>query len=374
MPRRQLPKYRLHKPSGLAVVTLVGKDHYLGPHDSPSSKDLYDAAIAEWLAGGRPSASATGPTVAELVARYLAFAGEWYQKGGKVTSQLERIRKALARVTAIAGTLAAGKFGPKLLKKVREGMIEAGWSRGYINQSVGCIKRAWKWGASEELVPGSAYEALRSVEGLRAGRSRAKETHRVEPVPEPDIDPVLARCLPVVADMARLQLLTGMRPGELVQIRPMDMDRTGAVWIYRPQTHKTEHHGAARPIFIGPQAQAILSRYLRGRATDHCFSPREALERRRAELGQAATFSETRGPRTHYTTQSYGRAIRVACDLAGVKRWHPHQLRHNAATRIRAEFGPDVARAILGQRTLQAAAIYAELDMDAAAKAAAKLG
>jgi integrase len=171
-----------------------------------------------------------------------------------------------------------------------------------------------------------------------------------------------------------------MRPCDVTGIKTGIICVTSAhpnepVWVYKPAHHKTEHHGAARPIFIGPQAQAILTRYLEGRATDaHCFSPREAMERHRAELGQALTFSERRPPRTRYTTASYGRAIREACDAAGVKRWHPHQLRHNAGTRIRAEFGPDVARALLGQRTLQAAAIYAELDMDAAAKAAARLG
>ena len=30
----RLPSYRKHKPSGLAVVTLNSKDHYLGPHVS----------------------------------------------------------------------------------------------------------------------------------------------------------------------------------------------------------------------------------------------------------------------------------------------------------------------------------------------------
>lgn len=373
--RQKLPSYRLHKSSGLAVVTIAGKDRYLGPHNSAESRVAYDLAIAEWLASGRPPASATGPTVAELVAKYLIFAAGWYQKGGLPTSQLERVRNALTPAVVMAGNLPASKFGPKLLKRMRERMIDFGWSRGYCNQLTGCIKRCWKWGTSEELVPGSSYEALRSVEGLRRGRSRARETHRVEPVPEKDIEPVLAACLPMVADMAHLQLLTGMRPGELVQIRPSDVKCTSDVWVYYPATHKTEHHGAARPIFIGPKAQAILTPYLSSRtAGDACFSPREALQRRRTELGQALTFSSTRPPRTRYTTASYGRAIREACDSAGVSRWHPHQLRHNAATRIRAEFGPDVARAMLGQRTLQAAAIYAELDMEAAAKAAAKLG
>ena len=30
--RKHLPSYRLHKPTGQAVVTLNGKDNYLGRH------------------------------------------------------------------------------------------------------------------------------------------------------------------------------------------------------------------------------------------------------------------------------------------------------------------------------------------------------
>ena len=33
----RVPKYRRHKPTGQAVVTLCGKDHYLGTHSMTSS-------------------------------------------------------------------------------------------------------------------------------------------------------------------------------------------------------------------------------------------------------------------------------------------------------------------------------------------------
>ena len=32
MSRSRVPSYRLHRPTGLAVVSLGGKDHYLGKH------------------------------------------------------------------------------------------------------------------------------------------------------------------------------------------------------------------------------------------------------------------------------------------------------------------------------------------------------
>ena len=46
---RKIPAYRLHKPTGQAVVTLNGRDFYLGRHGSPASRDEYDRLIAEWL-------------------------------------------------------------------------------------------------------------------------------------------------------------------------------------------------------------------------------------------------------------------------------------------------------------------------------------
>jgi len=61
----RIPKYRLHRRSGQAIVTLNQKDHYLGSYDSESSKLEYDRLIAEWLAHSRhmPVAVEQQPTV-----------------------------------------------------------------------------------------------------------------------------------------------------------------------------------------------------------------------------------------------------------------------------------------------------------------------
>src|SRR5688500_17611886 len=47
------PKYRKHRASGQAIVTIDAKDLYLGPHGSRASRDEYDKLISQWLAGGR---------------------------------------------------------------------------------------------------------------------------------------------------------------------------------------------------------------------------------------------------------------------------------------------------------------------------------
>ena len=83
--RRRIPKYRLHKPSGQAVVTLSGRDIYLGPHGSRTSRDIYDRAIAEWLANGRQlvddAPERPSLTVSEVLLRFWEHAQGYYRKG-----------------------------------------------------------------------------------------------------------------------------------------------------------------------------------------------------------------------------------------------------------------------------------------------------
>ena len=74
MPRltKSTPKYRHHKATGQAIVTIEGKDRYLGPWKSKASRVEYDRLICEWLARGRPDSPQA--TVAEITVRELVAA------------------------------------------------------------------------------------------------------------------------------------------------------------------------------------------------------------------------------------------------------------------------------------------------------------
>ncbi len=63
-----------------------------------------------------------------------------------------------------------------------------------------------------------------------------------------------------------------------------------------------------------------------------------------------------------------------AADRAGVGHWHPHQLRHLAATRMVEEFGPEVAMCLLGHRHARTLAIYALPAIKKASEAAKEAG
>lgn len=67
-------------------------------------------------------------------------------------------------------------------------------------------------------------------------------------------------------------------------------------------------------------------------------------------------------------------AITRACERAGVPSWAPSQLRHNAATRIRAAYGIEAARIILGHSSAATSEVYAEADEERAREIMGKIG
>ena len=428
--RNATPTYRKHKPSGQAVVTLGGRDHYCGPHGTRASHAEFDRLVGEWLANGRrPLAVAADLTVAELVARFWDHAQAYYRHpDGTPTSEQSGYKLAVGVLVRLYGRTPAADFGPLALDAVRRAMIAKGWARGSINIHVGRIKRLFKWGVSRELVPASVHHGLVTVAGLRAGRSDARETDPVRPVPDATVEQTLPHLSPTVAAMVRLQLLTGARPGEICGLTTADVDRTGegdsaGVWTIRPAHHKTAHHGHRRTIMVGPQAQAVLLPFLNlADPAAPVFSPAAAeaarLARQHAARVTPATYGNRPGtnrvkrprkvPGERYDVSSYRRAIAVGCrgafppppplarepgesvaahaarltdaqraELADWHRrhsWHPHQLRHTAATAIRRRFGIEAAQHVLGHATLSVTEVYAERNAEAARVVAAAIG
>jgi hypothetical protein len=158
MPASRIPSYRYHSASGQAVVTLDYRDHYLGSFGSPESRARYEQLVAEWLANGRRMSSPAKAgliTVTELLAAYLAFAESYYNRNGETTSEYVAVRDALKPVRGLYGLTVVRDFGPLSLKAVREQMIAAGLARKHINQRINRVRRCFKWGVENELVPPS---------------------------------------------------------------------------------------------------------------------------------------------------------------------------------------------------------------------------
>ena len=68
------------------------------------------------------------------------------------------------------------------------------------------------------------------------------------------------------------------------------------------------------------------------------------------------------------------RAVKRLCEKAGVPKWTPNQLRHNAGTEIRRKHGLEAARLILGHRSMATTEIYAEKELDMAIQIVKEMG
>jgi integrase len=188
--------------------------------------------------------------------------------------------------------------------------------------------------------------------------------------------------------MIDLQILTGARSGDLTIMRLVDIDMSETVWKYKPSTHKTEHHDHERVIYLGPDAQKVLAGFTNRPISAFVFSPKEAeTERRAAQHANRKTplscgnrpgtnkkRKAEREPGDQYSTDSYRRAIQRACAEASIPQWHPHQLRHCAATRLRKEYGVEAAKILLGLSSISMAELYAERDRKTAMEIAERTG
>ena len=307
------------------------------------------------------------------------------------------------------GHTPAREFGPLALDALRARMIALGWARTTVNGRVGKLKLVFRWAASRELVPVAVSEGLRTLSGLRRGRTPARETAPVIPVEEAVVEATLPFLNRHVRGLVEFERLTGCRPGEACRVRRSDIDTSGEVWVYRPTHHKTAWRGKVRAVAVGPQAQALLREFFTPDPDDYLFSPRRAV----AEVNAARAANRKtpvypshvrynaarrkaapkRAPRERYTRVSYGQAVERACDRAfpptgdlarlpkesaarwwarltaeqraAVKawrvahRWHPNQLRHGYATKA---------------RKLSVTEVYAERDAGLAAAVAARIG
>jgi integrase len=451
MPRKPQPKqlrtpgYLLHKPTGQAYVNLSGKIVYLGkytltPEGTPDCPRYFEL-IAEWLTNrgtteqrsvvDAPSAPAL--TVKELIAAYWERCQSYYKLAdGSESTELDAIRQSMRPLKRLFGETAAKDFGPKRLKAVRGEMVRMGWCRSNVNRQVSRVRQCFRWAVEEEMVSGEVDNSLRAVKGLRRNPDEVRESAPVRPVPIPAIDAVKPLVSREVRAMLELQLLTGMRPGEVTIMRAADIEMREGVWAYRPTRHKTQHHDIPREVPIGPKGQAILRPFLTTSPTAFLFDPRNAERERSEQRREARATPLTPSQRARdkqtdadagkgklYTVASYRRAIARACDRAFpltpdlerkahrvrqwerahrktqstarrpalvvkwaeeveayriANRWHPHQLRHNAATEFRKRYGLDAARALLGHSGTKITEDYAEQDFERARSIMGEVG
>jgi len=381
-PKSQAPARRYHI-SGQSVVTVDGCDFYLGKHDTAESIARYavlmsvyqsnglalpddfelesiESRIAAMLVNAMPIAtnqSGTPILVSHVTAAYRHEIESKYANDPKECHRLGRLCDELDRHY---GNVLAENFGSLALQEQRRRWVDQGLARIYCNRLTNSVRRIWKFAVSQELINESAWHRLESVEGLRVGQTTAHEKDAIKPVPIDDVRRTAAELSPVLRAMVRVHIGTGMRPSELCNMRPCDIDRSGSEWFYRPPKHKTANRGKIKAVPILADARAALTDYLNRDPNSYCFCPKESLawfrsmqrvkRKSKVQPSQAsrAVDSPHKQPGQRFTADSYRQAITRAAKRASVPHWHPYQLRHLAATFIRDALGVEAAQAMLG--------------------------
>lgn len=350
-PRNAYPKLCTDK-TGRCFCKVDGKFVTLGRDGDPETQRRYGELLAS-LATATATKPSSGPprsglTVNELCVKFITEVLPKYQTSDGQPSAEQACFKGVIRILRrLFGETPAAEFGPVKLRLARSEMVETGWARKHINKQVCRLRYIFKFAVSWELVPPSIVDSLKTVPGLEAGHTKARETTPKTSVPAESLQAVRAELLPRHQDVFDLMLLTGARPGELLGLQMRDLNRSGSPWRSDLRHHKTARKGKSRTLYFNGKAQAILLKYLKA-------DP------------EAKLLPTTR--------KTFSDAIGRACGRAGVERFTAHTLRHCVATRITNELGLEAAQRLLGHSSAAMTAHYAKQAEAKAVEASAALG
>ena len=341
----RIPRYRRRKDRDSAYVEMDGQRIGLpGRVNSPESLAEYRRLLGEYLRSHgvvrMQTGTADATVVSDLVRLWLRHCRVYYGTSNTRSNEYANCVNAARLLLALLGTTPIGYVGATQLEQARDAAITGRWtwpqakkpivpwSRSYTNAQINKLKRMFRWGVTHGLVSAEQAATIAALPPLKRGRTLARETAPVEAVPDAVVDATLPFLPTVVQAMVGIHRLTGMRSDNLCSMRPMDIDRSAPVWLYRPAAHKGSHRAKDMVVTLGPKCQAILTPYLDRPADAPCFCPREASRR----------STGRRAPGTRYTTGTYRNAVRRAVKRANkahqsdpIPMWHPHQLRHTAA-------------------------------------------
>ena len=159
-----MPTLRHHKHTHRAVVTIEGRDVYLGRWGSPNAEREYHRVLAEYLSTGRvpqPGSSyhttngRSGLTVSKLIADFRVYASRTMNANTIKGS----IDPAMRRLDRTYGHVVVTDFEPPALRTLQQSMLRETsrggrtLSRNYVNRLTSRIKGLFKWGVAEGLVP-----------------------------------------------------------------------------------------------------------------------------------------------------------------------------------------------------------------------------
>ncbi len=392
--KKYLPEIKYHPKNKEFYCYWYRVRKYLGRTlEAAEKRRLQLVAEAAVNALAEPSVRGISITVSQLCLEFLAAHHDFGNtKNYKIISQ---------HLVDLYADLPVNAFGPLELQAVRAKIVTGRSqrkstlgqpvSRAYVNKLINLARRIFKWGVSRTYYPPENLIALRCVEALQLGHSDGTvERPVVEAVAEDVIEATLPHLPPTLADMVRVQCLTGMRPKELCEMRLSEIDASDPeCWIYAKRDHKTAWRGKSKIVPLGPRAIAILSKYVewaKGYTNDFLFSPirsenqrlKELRLRRKTKVQPSQVCRKKPQPkrvlRECYTAAAYARRISLICKKHGIPHWFPYQIRHLVAETAQAQHGSiEHVCALLGD-DVESAKIYAQRNLTLAKKLAKERG
>jgi integrase len=260
-------------------------------------------------------------TFAEVMPRYLAH------QRARLTAA------AYARTKGIVETHLKESFGPMKLAEIRRGDVQkyvtersAAVGPASVVRELNTLKHLLNLAVDWELIP------LNPCERVKPPRCPAGRVRYLQPT---ELRAILEACPLWLRPIVALLVTTGMRRGELLGVRWLDIDRAGNRLLL-PQTK----NGDGRTVYLNTLACQALDSITRNgaRPTDRVFA------------------SEQMSP------ENVSLAFLRTCRKVGIADFRLHDLRHTCASWIRMSGGDlqDVAK-ILGHRDLRMSNRYAHL-------------
>jgi integrase len=364
MPKKSVPKYRIHKASGQARVTLNNKTYYLGKYGTKKSWEKYYELIENYTRNkyhhntdNKEINTTTPPTktsINNITCHQLCI--EFLDDNKKTLRKpaYSKYKSVIKTVLQYYKKIPVNDFAPNSLMFIQDKWVKMNYTKDTITAYSQALKNIFKWGHLHYYVKPDTLLDLKLTPNSPHDEN-IKENRKVSPVPLDLVEKTLPHLPQNVQDIIRLQLHTAARPQDICNMTKNEINTSQEIWIYNPLNHKTKHKNKTRIIPLGPNAQKILTPYLTN-------TP---------EHQQRLFYTKKDKP---LTPNIYSQYIRHCCKKEKLPHWHPNQLRHTAATELRKRYGIENTKILLGHTSIRTTQIYAETDMQKALTISKEIG
>ena len=380
----KVPKLRRHKTRNKPYVRINGKQKYLaGKYTEKGADREALRSYAEFTVNFQKVVEPSSVmTVKDCYDKWVAFETDKYSNDRLAKKRLIRCshRQVYRQLTP---------YFDRTFEEVSvadfECIRQAIAARGY---AIGTLKDYWT--QLTKLIKFSVARGLANPEVL----VRMKVLPIINRQEYPDTTPrktrdavtneQLSQTLPHLTDtvgtIIMLCLGTGGRPQEICDMRWQDIDKTKAIWEYRPEFHKGTWRESDRVIFLSEPMQRLLIQYEDNRldpSNEYIFTGSESWA-----LHNAKRYNYT--PEECYATRPdnvTGRIdsrrvyqqIQRVCKRENIEPWTPYQCRHFFAEQMLAKLSErfvdnngsdtlaiEAVSSMLGHKNVDITTVYAK--------------